>query len=270
MSKRLNTKLDAIESQNITSGALTTEAKILLVTLLARMHAMFWPWRWTLTYRPPICEIRIRQREYREGVVGIAAKASGRADWKNAHELRNSLIASGLATAVQSSGQITSLFLTPLGEAFARALVGDRLHSFHPIGAAVLSRLRELVAETKVSAVAETVLWARRCVGDPTAWNDLTEMILPCIVAGVVRAEPDTVGRIVYLPVDGVPEPPEITVDVQADESFDVVYLKSWSDERSVLERCEPRDPDEVFVPNPAHYPFNFCDVSAGENTDEE
>ena len=72
------------------------------------------------------------------------------------------------------------------------------------------------------------------------------------------------------IPVDDVPEPERIAADVEADPQFLPIYLKSWSDERSVLERCEPRDADEVFVPNPAHYPFNFCDVSAGEKPDEE
>ena len=270
MSKRLNTKLDAIEQQAGTDTSLTPAAKTLLVQILARRDAMFWPCRWTLTYRPPICEIRTRQREYVAGVSGIAAKASGAGDWKHAHELRNSLIASGMTTAVRSGGQITSQFLTPLGEATGRALVGDYLARYHDEGSEVLARLKALVEETGVAAVAEGVLWGRRCVGDPSEWNYLTERILPCITAGVVSVEQDTVGRVIYIPVDDVPEPERIAADVEADPQFLPIYLKSWSDERSVLERCEPRDADEVFVPNPAHYPFNFCDVSAGEKPDEE
>jgi hypothetical protein len=270
MSKRLNSKLDSIEQQTGTDSSLTPAAKKLLVQLLARRDAMFWPWRITLTYRPPLCEIRTRQREYVAGVAGIAAKASGAGDWKTAHDLRNELIAAGMTTAVRSGGQITSQFLTAKGEATGRALVGDYLATYHDEGAAVLARLKALVDETGVSAVAETVLWGRPCYGDPSAWNWLTERILPCIVAGLVRVEPDTVGRIVFIPVDDVPEPERIDVDVQADETFLPIYLKAWDNERATLERCEPRDTDEIFVPNPAHYPFNFCDVSAGENTDEE
>ena len=270
MSKRLNTKLDAIEQQAGTDTSLTMAAKILLVQILGRRDAMFWPWRWTLTYRPPMCEIRNRQRDYAAGVSGIAAKASGAGDWKHAHELRNSLIASGMTTAVRSGGQITSQFLTPLGETFARALVGDYLAASHDEGSEVLARLKTLVEETGFSAVAETVLWNRPCHGDPSGWDFLTERVLPCITAGLVRVEQDTVGRIVFIPVEGATEPERIVVDVQADETFLPIYLKAWSDERSVLERCEPRDSDEVFVPNPAGFPFNFSDIKAGETTDEE
>lgn len=270
MSKRLNSKLDSIEQQTGTDGSLTPAAKKLLVQLLARRDSLFWPWRTTLTYRPPLCEIRTRQRKYREGVAGLAAKASGAGDWKTAHELRNSLIAAGMTTAVRSGGQITSQFLTAKGEATGRALVGDYLATYHDEGSEVLARLKELVEATGCSAVPETLLWGRPCHGDPSNWNWLTERILPCLTSGAVRSEPDTVGRIVFIPVDDVPEPEKIVVDVQADETFLQVYLKAWADERSVLERCEPRDPDEIFVPNPAGYPFNFCDVSAGENTDEE
>jgi hypothetical protein len=270
MSKRLNTKLDAIEQQTGTDGSLSPAAKTLLVQILARRDSLYWPWRWTLTYRPPHCEIKLRQREYREGIAGIAAKASGAGDWKHAHSLRNELIAAGMTTAVRSGGQITSQFLMALGEATGQALVGNYLATFHDEGSEVLARLKALVDETGVSAVAECILWGRPCFGDPSEWDYLTERILPCITAGVVRVEQDTVGRVVYIPVDDVPEPEKIDVTVEPDPHFLQVYLKAWSDERSVLERCEPRDPDEVFVPNPAHYPFNFCDVSAGENTDEK
>ncbi len=270
MSKRLNSKLDAIEQQAGTDTSLTPAAKILLVQILGRRDAMFWPWRWTLTYRPPMCEIRNRQRDYAAGVSGIAAKASGAGDWKHAHELRNSLIASGMTTAVRSGGQITSQFLTAKGEATGRTLVGHYLARYHDEGSEVLARLKALVEETGCSAVAETVLWGRPCFGDPSDWDYLTERILPCITAGLVRVEQDTVGRIVFIPVEGATEPERIVVDVEADPQFLGVYLKSWSDERSVLERCEPRDSDEVFVPNPAHWPWNFSDVKAGENTDEK
>lgn len=268
--KRLNTKLDRLESQTGTDAKLSPAGCRLLVEILAKLHALFWPWRWTLSHRPPMTEIVARQRDYAAGVVGIAVKAAGRSDWKTSHELRQSLIASGHLTATHGGGQITSMFLTPLGEAVARGLVGDRLHSFHGTGVVILARLKALVEETNVSAVAETVLWGRPCFGDPSDWNDLTEMVLPCIVAGLVKVEQDTVGRIVYIPIPDAQEPPEIGVDVQPDETLDAIYLKAWDNERATLSRCEPRDPDDCFVANPANYPFNFCDVPAGEKTDEK
>jgi hypothetical protein len=269
MKKRLSSKLDALERQAGTDGELSPAGKTLLVEILARRDALAWPWRFTLTYQPPHCELRTLWKEYQSGVVGIAAKSSGRTNWKTAHELRQSLIASGHLTAVHGGGQITSMFLTATGEAVARGCVGDYLANFHDEGVEALDRLRRLVVLTECSAVAETVLWGRRCVGDPSEWNYLTDRILPCITAGAVRVEPDTVGRIVFIPIDGVPEPEKIDVNVEPDPQFLQVYLKSWSDERSVLERCEPRDPSECFVPNPANYPFNYRDVSAGETNEE-
>ena len=263
--KRLNTKLDRLESQTGTDS-LSPAGKRLLVEILARRDALAWPWRLQLGYQPPLCEIKTRWKEYQSGICCIAAKASGAGDWKHAHELRNDLIASGMTTAVRSGGQITSMFLTPLGEATGRAIVGDYLATFHDEGSEVLARLKALVEETGVAAVAECVLWGRRCVGNPSEWNYLTERILPCITAGVVRVEPDTVGQIVFIPVDGVTEPERIVVDVQADETFLPIYLKAWSDERSVLERCEPRAPDECFIPNPANYPHNFSHAPVKEN----
>ena len=263
--KRLKTELDRLEQQAGTIGELTPAAKMLLVELLARLHALFWPWRWTLTYQPPHTEIRIRQRDYADRVVGISAKSSGRTNWKSAHELRQSLIASGHLTATHSGGQITSMFLTARGEAVARGCVGSYLASFHDEGAGVLERLRLLAILTECSAVAECVLWNRRCVGDPSEWDWLSERVLPCLVAGLVKAEPDTGGRIVYIPIEGAAEPEEIDVpDVASDPQFLALYLKFWSDERNTLERCEPRDPAECFVPNPANYPFNFRDVPGG------
>ncbi len=269
MKKRLSSRIAALERRGGTDGELSPAGKTLLVEILARRDALAWPWRFTLTYRPPHCELRTRWEEYQSGVVGIAAKSSGRTNWKTAHELRQSLIVSGHLTAVHGGGQITSMFLTATGEAVARGCVGDYLANFHDEGVEALDRLRRLVVLTECSAVAETVLWGRRCVGDPSEWNYLTDRILPCITAGAVRVEPDTVGRIVFIPTDGVPEPEKIDVNVEPAPQFLQVYLKSWSDERSSLERCEPRDPSECFVPNPANYPFNFRDVSAGETNDE-
>ena len=266
--KRLKTKLDRLEQQAGTIGELTPAAKMLLVELLARLHALFWPWRWTLTYQPPHCEIKARQRDYLNGVVGISAKSSGRQNWKSAHELRQSLIASGHLTATHSGGQIVSMFLTPLGEATGRALVGDYLATFHDEGREVLERLRRLVVLTERTAVAETVLWGRACHGDPQTWDYLTERVLPLLNAGLVRCEPDTTGRVIYIPIEGVPEPEKIDVpNVEPDPQYLQLYLKCWSDERNNLERCKPRDPAECFVPNPANFPFNFCDVPKEQTT---
>jgi len=166
--------------------------------------------------------------------------------------MRQSLIAAGLIKATHSGGQVQSVFLTAMGEATARGLVGDRLATFHKEGVLVLAQLRELSAATSVRAVRESVLWNHPCTGCPNDWDDWTEMILPLLTCGIVAANSDTQGRAVYAPVDDVPEPPEIVVNVESDPVFDELYLKASADERNMLEVCEARDPHEVYIPLPA------------------
>lgn len=259
MSKNLKKRLADIETKTAAAALDWREAES-LVSILGRRDALAWPWRFTIHSRTAFCEIRTRWKEYLSGQAGIASRADGQSQWKEAAELRQRLISSGMATATHSSGQVTGLFLTSMGEATARGLVGSRLHSFHESGVLVLARLRQLVEQTGVSGVAETVLWNRPCFGNPSAWDAMTELIMPCITAGLVRAESDTTGRIVFVPVDGIPEPTEINVDVQADDRFDALYVDSFDNERAVLETCEARDLHECFVPLPANWPWNFED----------
>mgnify|MGYP003645353673 CR=1 FL=1 len=250
--KRLKSRIEALESGRSPSTELNAAESSLLVNVLARRDALFWLWRFQIHSKISHPEIRRRQREYLAGTVGVAVRADGKADWKNAHDIRQRLIASGLITAVHSSGQVTGVFLTAQGEATARAMVGDRLHSFHESGVVVLARLRDLSAATPVRAVRESVLWGRELLGCPNSWDDFTETILPCITAGLVTADSDTQGRACYTPVDGIPEPPEITVSVAADDALDELYLSSFHNERQTLENVEPRDPHEICIPLPA------------------
>lgn len=248
--KRLNTRIDALEKQTRTNGLTRAESE-LLVSVLARRDALFWPWRITHAVRPEMCELRTRQKEYLAGQVGVAVRADGKADWKNAHELRQRLITAGLITATHSSGQITSCFLTPQGEAVARALVGDRLWTFQR--ARLLWAILQIRSqETSVRAVRESGLFGIEGVGCPNDWDDYNEMILPLLTCGIVTASSDTEGRACYTPVEGIPEPVEVVVNVVADDAFDSLYLKAFADERAMLERVEPRDPHEVHIPLPA------------------
>jgi len=249
--KRLSSRLAALEATQNTNELSAPERR-LLVSILARRDSLFWPWRYSRGSQIPFCEIRTRQKEYLSGAAGTAVKADGAANWKASHELRQRLISSGLVTAVYGGGQILSVFLTAEGEGVARALVGSRLHQFHESGIIVLARLQGLSTQTKVRAVRESVLWGHEYLGDPSDWNHMTEMILPCLTAGLVQANSDTEGRACFTPIDGVPEPPEITVNVVADESMDALYLKSFASELSVLKSMEPRDPHEVYIPLPA------------------
>jgi hypothetical protein len=264
--KRIKSRIDVLESKQATGG-LSRQESMLLVSLLGRRDALFWPWRFQIHSRIRFAEIRTRQREYLSGTVGIATKADGRHAWKDSHAMRQRLIAAGMATAVHSGGQVQSLFLTSLGEATARGLVGERTHCYHTSGIVVLVLLRRLSAMTSVKAVRESILFRHPCVGDPTSWNDLTEMILPCLTCGLVTASSDTQGRACYTPVDGVPEPPHISVDVASDDAYDEAYVDAFEDERRVLESCEARDPSEIIVPLPAtgwgwecHFPKEFTE----------
>jgi hypothetical protein len=250
MSKNLKKRLADIESKTA-AAALDRRESELLVSILARRDSLMWPWRFTISSKTPFAEIRRRQVEYFSGTAGIAVRADGKADWKTAAELRQRLIAAGLITATHSGGQVQSVFLSALGESMARGLVGDRLATFHKEGVLVLARLRELSAATSVKAVRESVLWNHACTGCPNDWDHYNELALPLLTSGLAVASSDTEGRIAYTPTD-VPEPEEPVVNVESDPMFDDLYLKSFADERNMLEVCEARDPHSVFVPMPS------------------
>ena len=242
---RLSTRLKSLESTGL-SAELSRSELLLLVSLLARRDALFWPWRFQAGRKVPHCEIRLRQREYRDGVQGLAVKADGRSEWKNLHLTRQKFIGAGFASALHSGGQVTSLFLTALGEATARGLVGDRLHSCDSTASQVVFQLLQLKFDGK--PVRESVLFNRDCIGSPSDWDSLTEMVLPLLTAGVVRCESDTVGRVAYSPTD-IPLPAHVAVDVESHWDFDDAYCQAFNAERKHLESVEARDSDECFIP---------------------
>ena len=247
--RRLNTRLDALESRS--SDDLSHSDRMLLVSLLAKRDALFWPWRLTFDCTTPYTEIRERQREYISGVSGIAIKADGKSEWKTAHAMRQRLIASGMITATHSSGQVTSVFLAPRGEAVARALVGNRLHDCTSAKHYFI-KLVLLGKTTGKTLVRESMLLERKCNGVPSEWDADTEKVLPYLTSGVVLAVPDTVGRVLYRPVEGIEFPESIEVDIESSEEFDNLYLKTFEDERQMLEHVEPRDANEIYIPCPA------------------
>ncbi len=266
MSRNLRKRLAAAEAATATSSLDISEAKS-LVSILARRDAHFWPWRFQIHSKIPFTEIRQRQREYLSGTAGVTVKADGAHQWKQAAELRQRLIASGLITAVHSGGQVQSVFLTPKGEAIARGLVGSRLWTFQR-ARLMLAILRLRSEETPVRAVRESILFGIAGVGDPTERTEWTEMILPLLTSGIVQANSDTQGRIAYTPTD-VTEPTEIVVSIAADPEADELYLSNFNNERAVLETLEPRDPHEVYIPLPSTgwgWPCYFPE----ENTDEK
>jgi len=244
--KRLNTRLDALEAAQNTNELAAPEKK-LLVEILARVHALYWPWRMTRNIQPPMVELRRRQAEYIAGSVGVSAKGSGAsADWKAAHELRRALIAAGMLTAVSAGGQITSVILTQLGTATAKKLVGTRLASGRQAVLAFL--MLQVLTDERGTPVREHVLLGVPSFGDPSEWDFETEPMLALLVSGCVRATPDTVGRVLYSFSAGAEFPEPVMVDFEPEEWCDAVYLAAFKSERHQLENAEPRDLSEIFI----------------------
>lgn len=232
---RIRTRLAELERAN---GVVDASDNQLLVTLLGRRDAMFWPWRHHGDSRLGIHQ---RQRDYLHGNVGLSAKADGKINWKSMFEARQRLISGGFLNALFSGGQVTSLFITPLGEAYARRLVGDRLKTINAVA------IVYVVLPTD-RWMSESELFRENLIGDPETWNDATELVLPLLTSGLIESSSDNVGRVGYRRTSKeLPDEPEI--DVAVDESMDSIYVRSFNEERKSLQQCEPLDNNEVFIP---------------------
>jgi hypothetical protein len=244
---RLNKRLSDLETAQPNSG-LSRDECLWLVSLLARRDSLFWPWRFQMNSSVPYAEIYRRQREYLDGSVGLRAKADGKSNWKQAHHMRQKLISGGYISANHSGGQVTNVFITSLGESTSRALVGDRLKT---VGDFMVRVVHELLRRRN-KATREGVLFQRQLAGCPNDWDDLTELVLPLLVAGCVRCDSDTRGVACYT-VTSVAIPELVTVDgIDSSMDFDDAYIIAFNAERSVLEQVEPRDPHEIVIPFPA------------------
>ena len=242
---RLETRLKNLEAFEPSAGLSRPEKK-LLVSLLGRRDALFWPWRFQVNSNIPFVEIYRRQREYLDGSVGLQAKADGKGAWKQAHETRQRLIAVGFLKANHSGGQVVNVFLTPIGEATAMALAGPGLSTLQDIETRAL---REILRRDG-GVMRESTLFGIPCVGDPSDWNRYTQFALPLLTSGLVSCHSDTVGRACYrLVSEELPE--VIDVNVQFEEAMGDAYIRAFNNERLVLEGCTPRDPHELFIPLP-------------------
>jgi hypothetical protein len=245
--KRLNSRIDRLEQQAGTPGGLSMPDKIMLVECFGRVHAVFVPWRWQIHKQVPMAEIIRRQRGYLKKTSGVSARADGQSQWKSASETRQSLVAAGMLEAIGANGETTSVILTRLGLATATRLIGDRLasHADAEIGLAILKAKIYLHG----SPVRESVLFNHSCFGDPGDWEHLEELMVPLLVAGVVRTNSDTCGRILYA-VTGSDIPEALAVDIPAEEEiFDPVYMQAFNAERAFLTTAEPQDPMECYIP---------------------
>lgn len=246
---RLSTRLDRIEKATTTE--VSDESNEMLVSLLARRDALFWPWRNINFNRGAIAEL---QRDYLAGRRGIAVKADGKEDWKAAHYTRNELIRRGLVTPQRSSGQVTTLFLTESGEAAARVMVG-----LPSVQVAMLVLLVQAVGfDFGRHWVSESSLFQQRLVGNPADWQHLEEWMLPLLTCGAVVANNDVPGRVYYaienldlLPLRAKQEivegnVPDLQVAAPTTELHSR-YIKDFDAERATLERKERSD--EILIP---------------------
>jgi hypothetical protein len=235
---RMKSRLDALERSTGTSDVSDYR---LLVQLIGKRDALFWPFRNSGKSRLAVLQ---KCREYLAGVRGISSKADGKSDWKNAFEARNRLIQAGYVDAVRGNGEVTSLIVTQLGETVARKLVGSRLFMLHD---AIIA----FVQISDDSWTSESVLFAENLVGDPSAWDHLSEIVLPLLTAGLVTSNSDSYGRIGYrkttreLPSDAP------SVSVECDPEMDSVYVRAFNSARAALMACEPLDASEVWIPLP-------------------
>ena len=235
-----------------TSPAGTDTAAIrLLVELVGRRDALFWPWR-DATNALAVVQ---RRRAYLAGAEGIAVRADGRAAWKPSHEARRELIDAGWATARFASGQVSSLFVTEAGDAICRATIGDLagpLDSLLP-----LARLRTHAGKPFGGRVwvAEADLFDLPPDADnPRDWDHHTGRLLPALVRGWADSRCDSYGRVYYSPATDVDLPELVDSDEPEHPDAWDWYLSAFRAERDALRIAEPIDPAEIVVPLPASW----------------
>jgi len=228
----LKSRLSRLEQQ---AASANDDWQRLLVSLLARLDALAWPFReHTGSFRP---EVRRLFREYLSGVGGLRASGQGETSWKAAHFARNQLIESGRCDAVTSGGQVTGLRLTPQGLADAMALVGTRLRSITE-SSGVLQRIRAANGQW----LSESDLFGIPLDGDPTIWAGLIDYVLPLLRAGIVESNSDLRSRSYFRSIDGVQVPAEAASSLSEASWSDSWYIASFNSERAALMRLECLD----------------------------
>ena len=234
--QKLSTRLQKLE-QATSDTAMSIDAERLLVQLLARRDAMFWPFRTHGSYR---AEVRRLQREYLQGVGGLRAASQGETKWKSGHFTRNELTAAKLVSPQTAGGQVLGLRLTAQGVADARAMVGDRLQ---PLDSALTQGLLTVLRENG-DWVRENDLFGDELTSgtDPNDWQHAVEYLLPLLSCGIVESNSDLWNRAYFRFVDGVNIPLEPPSTSQVRPWADGLYLSAFDAERSALERLEAED----------------------------
>jgi hypothetical protein len=231
--------------RTVTPDESDEDALRMLVDIVARRDAMFWPWRdyKNATGQAAYVAILELQRGYLSRSVGIEARASGEREWKQAHYNRRKLVELGYATAARARSQITGLYITERGDAVARAIIS---------GSALLPYQTAIIYEvlSRRGTLSESKLFGRELYGDPSAWDDLTELCLPLLHRGMIKASFDTVGRVFY--GFALSDWPEVeTSDEPVRDWAEAFYWQSYNAERQRLDSLTYDGP-EVYIPLPA------------------
>jgi hypothetical protein len=249
--RRIKNRLFDLEIQtSLMDQALSAAAVKMLVEILGKRDALFHPWRVSIAtprHLESMPAILARQRAYRDRTEGITIKADGRRNWKLAHATRLELVSSRMVDAISSGGQITSMILSPVGQAYARAVVGC-LQSFDE-ARLLLERLQRL--EKERYPVSESRLFGQQLSGDPADWESWTEAMLPLIVDGAVDAMSDTQGRLFYFSTGQSSHTEIRNIDIEPLDDAITWYAAAFSQERLQLDSLES-DSGEVFIPLPA------------------
>ena len=247
---RLSTRLKQLEQTSSVGDSISVESKRLLVQLLGRTDALFWPFRkHEGSYR---AEIRRLQLEYLAGRGGLRAAGQGGSNWKAAHYARQELIAAGLVEPSLAGGQVVSLRLTAQGIADTRAMVGDRLCNIGEKRTIMLLAMLLTFEGCEHSGkwMLENHLFGEEvCKGDnPSEWEWAVDYALPLLRCGAIESTSDLWNRCYFRAMDGVEIKAEPTSTRTLEPWADECYLDAFDNERTALMRLECED-GGIFIP---------------------
>jgi hypothetical protein len=234
MNRLLSKRLEQLEQA--ATPKLSVDADRLLVSLLGRLDALFWPFRQHAEFR---AEVRLLQVEYLAGRGGLRSRSQGESNWKAGHHARNELIKAGLVTPQIEGGQVTSMRLTMQGIADARAMVGYRLRG---INDKITQACHEILRRQAGQWIRENDLFGEDvCKGDnPTDWNFATECVLPLLRYGAIESNSDSWKRVYFWFVDSVASITEEPSSLRQMEPWaDAEYISAFNSERVALQRLE-------------------------------
>jgi len=193
--------------------------------------------------------IRRHRLDYVAGRRGIAARASGSADWKSSHDARTQLITSGLAVAVKGDTETVGLILTPQGRATAFALV-CRIIPTSPLASDYVTSLKTATPDRVRGDerwVSESTLFGIDCVGGTDQWQDFTDIMLEPCVSGSVDSLCDLRGVCYYRWLCDF-EPLPIAAGVKPCERSEDCYVAAFIAEMGRRSRIEDTS-GEIVIP---------------------